>query len=488
MFYRIKDKYLFRGWNKSPNGVVDSETGNTAFINGADYFLLRTCNGIVQLDGILFNDKMRKRAEEMTKAGYLESSETPLPMLTEKQKYKAYDNRFINSVHWSITGKCNYRCKHCYMEAPRGQLHEFSFEECKKIIDDLAACGIRKVSLTGGEALVHPRFWDIVDVLIEKEIVLECVYSNGFLIDETFFKKCEERNIKTAVSLSFDGLHGGHEWIRNVPGALEHVTRALELCKEHGFPVNVEYCMYKGNKDDLFDSVAFLEEHGCTAVKVNALTVTGEASALHDQAFTMREQYDVMLDILKQYKKHPFKMRMMLFGVIVQNGNCIEYRCTNLTDETAKKCHLCEHAHYNIYISPEGKVLPCIPIDENQGLKELFPSILELPLKQILNDSFFSQALGYSLDDYHNANPECEACEHKYKCGGGCRGWAVPSVSEPNYLAKDPNTCYYHKNHIYDQVRDLFPEPEKKKENKNNTAAQSINESIVLPGVKNEDM
>ena len=41
--------------------------------------------------------------------------------LLEEQRYHAYPARYRRNVHWSITGTCNLRCRHCFMSAPHAK-------------------------------------------------------------------------------------------------------------------------------------------------------------------------------------------------------------------------------------------------------------------------------------------------------------------------------------------------------------------------------
>ena len=34
----------------------------------------------------------------------------------------------MQTVHWSVTGRCNYRCKHCFMSVPEARCGELSHE------------------------------------------------------------------------------------------------------------------------------------------------------------------------------------------------------------------------------------------------------------------------------------------------------------------------------------------------------------------------
>ena len=61
--------------------------------------------------------------------------------------------------------RCNFRCRHCYMSAPHAKLGELSHDVLMQVVEQIAACGIPAVSLTGGEPLLRKVFFEIVDAL-----------------------------------------------------------------------------------------------------------------------------------------------------------------------------------------------------------------------------------------------------------------------------------------------------------------------------------
>ena len=65
----------------------------------------------------------------------------------------------FHSLNWAVTGRCNYRCRHCFMAADNGpMLGEFTWEECLALLDECERCGVQTLTLTGGEPMLHPRF------------------------------------------------------------------------------------------------------------------------------------------------------------------------------------------------------------------------------------------------------------------------------------------------------------------------------------------
>ena len=154
-------------------------------------------------------------------------------MLSKEQKYRRYPCHHYEMAQWSITGKCNYRCRHCFMYAPDAVMGEPTYEQCRKIMDELEECGIDKVSLTGGEPLVRRDFWKLVDELRDRGIGITAVYTNGKLLDDAFFRELDARKMHPAFQTSFDGV-GWHDWLRGIPGAETAALDAFRRCREHG--------------------------------------------------------------------------------------------------------------------------------------------------------------------------------------------------------------------------------------------------------------
>lgn len=79
------------------------------------------------------------------------------------------------------------------MDAPIGAQGEPSFLDLCKMLDAFKRCGIKSVGITGGEPLVYPRFWDVVDECIKRDIRINVLYSNGKLITREVLEKLKEK-------------------------------------------------------------------------------------------------------------------------------------------------------------------------------------------------------------------------------------------------------------------------------------------------------
>ena len=456
MFYKLKSNYMLRGWKFLPTGVINRETRKFKFLSRKKFGVLEMCTGLLDSESLLFDDEQRKIMEAFRADGYLEANDTPSP-LEDVQKYKFYDNRFIHSAHWSITGKCNCRCRHCYMSAPQHKIEEFTHEQCMDIIAQLAACGIQTVSLTGGEALIRKDFWEIIDALTDADIKITTIMSNGLLINEKFLSELDKRNLQPDFQISFDGVEGWHDWIRGVEGAEKFTTRAIKLLREKNLPVACAFGLHKGNAPYLRETVKTLANFGVNNLRVSAISEDGEALGMSDKILSTAEVYNVLIDYIPQYIEDGAPMPLNLTGIF-QSINKTEYKIPLAKAPEGinidSRC-VCGQVRNSIHIDFNGFVMPCPPMAFNDAGKKYFTRIFDKPLKELLNDGAYMNFVDTRLGDYFKANLTCAACEYKNRCSSGCRGNAMANNGDGDLLGIDERTCLFFKGGYYDRVIEL---------------------------------
>ena len=131
-------------------------------------------------------------------------------------------------VSYSITQKCNLKCKHCYSDSvDQPAPEELTTKEACRLIDDLSNWGIGLLIIDGGEPLCREDFLDIVRYASTKGI-RTTVGSNGTLIDETMARKMLDAGVM-AVAISVDGADAKiHDSFRGVNGAFEQTLKGIE--------------------------------------------------------------------------------------------------------------------------------------------------------------------------------------------------------------------------------------------------------------------
>lgn len=146
----------------------------------------------------------------------------------------------------ALTPKCNLSCRHCYVGPQQGRILEA--EEFNEIISQLARTGVLFLTLTGGEPMMHPGFWDILAFARKSKFYIR-IFTNGTLVDD----KVAERLAGYGVNEIHVSLHGHkpelHELITGVSGSFSKTVNAIQLLKRHRLEVWVKSSVMSLNRD-----------------------------------------------------------------------------------------------------------------------------------------------------------------------------------------------------------------------------------------------
>ena len=453
MYYKLKSGYILRGWDKLPWLLIERPWNQAETLSQDMFQVLLFCDGETEE----IPDALQPVLCQCIEKGWVEPCENPQP-LDQDQYYRYYHNRYVQMVFWSVTGKCNYRCRHCYMDAPDAALGELSTEEALDLIDQMAACGVLRVDITGGEPFVRRDFWQLVDRIVSYKMTIGMVYTNGWLLNEHVLDEFERRGLKPEFSLSFDGV-GWHDWMRGVPGAEDAALRAMRLCKARGFRTNAEMCVHRGNADTLAQTVEVLREAGAHALKMGGVTMTDLWKRNHGgNALSDIEYYNAMLRYIPQYYEAGCPIDIVLGGIIILNRDGSYRIVADRYDGTEKAldCHLCGAVRWSSYITPEGRLLPCIAMTSSQE-QYRFPKVQDIGLKQGLSDSYYMRFVDNRVKDLLAVNAECAACEYRLKCGGGCRAGALLG-GDHSLMGCDRGMCFLWKEGFAERIRQVAKE------------------------------
>ncbi len=453
MYYRLKSDYMLRGWKFLQTGVINRDTKEYKFFSEEKFAVLKLCDGQNDSESAIFDDKQRKIIEELQSEGYIEAKKEISP-LEDVQKYKFYDNRFMESANWSITGRCNCKCRHCHMSAPKHKVEEFTKAQCMDIISQMEQCGIQKIALTGGEVLIRKDFWEIIDALTAANIKIYKILTNGLLINEKFVSELDKRNLKPEIQISFDGIGGCHDWIRDINGAEKLTLHAIKLLSKKNFNVKSLFALHKGNIKYLRETVKELTNCGVKSLFVAPITANGEAISMENKILSTEELYKVIIEYIPQYIADGVPLKANLAGIfcgISPSEYIIPFVKAPENVNIDKNC-VCGSIRTSIHIDFEGFAMPCPAMGFDENGKKHFSTIFAKPLKELLNDGVYMDFINSRMRDYFKKNPQCAACKYKNRCSGGCRGNAMANNGDGDLFGVDKATCLFFKGGYYDKV------------------------------------
>ena len=185
-------------------------------------------------------------------------------------------------VTFELTPLCNLRCPmcyvrldHCAMVQQGGKLH--SAEEWLELGRQSAKLDTLFVTLTGGEPLLHPEFWDIYNGLTEMGMLVT-ILTNGCLIDEAVVEKLKANppyNMKISI---YGASNETYEKMCGVKDGFTRVDHAIDLLSEAGINFFCTSTVVNDNLHDLEAMYAYAAEKKIRFFHSTAVTLSARGA------------------------------------------------------------------------------------------------------------------------------------------------------------------------------------------------------------------
>ena len=164
-------------------------------------------------------------------------------------------------VVWNITRACNLKCVHCYNDSGVGKpCNELSTEEAKKVLDDLGRFGVPSVLFSGGEPLMRPDLFELIEYTRAKGL-RAVISTNGTLITADVAGRIKQQGV-SYVGISLDGVGNINDKFRGMPGAFDKAMAGIKNCQAAGVRVGLRLTLTKRNIEDLEKLFDLFEAEG----------------------------------------------------------------------------------------------------------------------------------------------------------------------------------------------------------------------------------
>ncbi|BFU45303.1 radical SAM protein [Krasilnikovia sp. MM14-A1004] len=128
-------------------------------------------------------------------------------------------------IIWDITYACPLRCVHCYSESGRRPARQLDLPDLLRVADALIAMRPLGISLAGGEPLLVPGLFDVVERFTAAGIKV-ALFTGGWSVSEELAEQLLRRFFR--VSVSVDGATGAaHDRIRGRRGSFDRAMQTL---------------------------------------------------------------------------------------------------------------------------------------------------------------------------------------------------------------------------------------------------------------------
>lgn len=233
------------------------------------------------------------------------------------------------SISLQLTDACNLNCLHCCAK----MIHSSGMISME-IIDKAIKLNPQILVLTGGEPMMHPKFWDIAKYVRKRFHNELRLMTNATLITEqTINDLC---NCFDYIEISLDGSNAEETSRIRGKGIYDNSISAIKLLKKHGQKVTISAVAdcFSDDFTDRFDKLA--DSLGVRAVSRDMGLVDEVVKNFDQIVLGGKEQY-IKAKVSKlqentqnsnDYRKCPMVRHSLFFDV---NGNA--YPCGGLVKE-----------------------------------------------------------------------------------------------------------------------------------------------------------
>ena len=304
----------------------------------------------------------------------------------------------LKEVQWLATYNCNFHCRHCIANAGSRNVSELTTDEVLKLVTELRDMEVRRVLISGGEALLRKDIFIIIRHMLDDRMQYG-IASNGYLV--TKFKE-EFSSMKPFFFLtSIDGLEQTNDEIRGMKGAFRRTLEALDFFKSIGVEDRmINTVVFPGNIEDLLELKKIILNSSATFWRF-ALAVPFGRAKDNEKMYLNTKQIKYLFEFIENTRKE--------FNVEISEDSGY-LGCFNL--KLRSWPFFCVAGLTKCSVMPDGEVLGCQIAYDNKFSEG---NIRLKSIKEIWEK-------GFSRFRSPQFDKECLDCKYFDACRGGCWG------------------------------------------------------------------
>lgn len=346
-------------------------------------------------------------------------------------------------VVWNITRTCNLKCVHCYNDSGADKARdEIPTAQAKAVIDDLAAFGVPSVLFSGGEPLMRPDLFELIEHAVARGL-RAVISTNGTLIAADAARRIKQLEV-SYVGISLDGIGPVNDEFRGVPGAFDRAVRGIRNCQAAGVRVGLRLTLTQRNTHNLEGVFGFLEAEGIERACFYHLVPSGRGRAIRDDDLAHDACRKALDDILAKTRSLKESGRQTDILTVDNHVDGVYLYLKLLAEGSARAEEVWKLLTWNgggLYSSGVG--IGCIDYEGHVHPDQFWwhydlGSVRERPFSKIWMDP--DEPLLKGLRDRRShITGRCSRCRFFDACGGSLRVRADVCCNDP--WAPDP-ACY----------------------------------------------
>ena len=237
----------------------------------------------------------------------------------------------------------------------------YVIEQCREMCRKLVR--LPYFFITGGDPILHTRFWEILEYLHEFNIGFS-ILGNPFHLTDEVCKRLHDLGCET-YQLSIDGMRETHDMIRK-PGSFDTTIEKIRVLKRNGVEASIMTTVSGTNKEELPDIINTVVEHGADSFNFARYCPTSQEKSTH---LTPDEYRDLLDKVWRKFEEHKdkgtiFGLKDHLWKLFLYEKGLFKLPEEIDEEEIYDGCH-CTQSH--ITILPTGKVMACRRFENTVG-------------------------------------------------------------------------------------------------------------------------
>jgi radical SAM protein with 4Fe4S-binding SPASM domain len=319
------------------------------------------------------------------------------------------------SLTMELTFRCNLSCQMCPLDLPRlmhdgdhkpfvkeRRAAELTSEEVHRVIEDVAAFGVKNLTLTGGEVFLRHDALEIIEHVKRTPMKL-CVNTNGWYIRPEQADRLVELKVDS-MSVSIDGPDATHDEIRRGKGSFKRLAEGIRNItaakRARGVPrplVGITCTIFALNQHNFSEVVDAVHDLGVASVDYEYMFFTTQEAIDRTRAMLPlphrpKEENQILPDELRRVDPDVFlqqvdaaKAKGERWGIPVSFGPPLKTReeiRLRFEDPDYAFVEKCFYPWKSARINPYGDVYSCsIDVD--------FGNVRETPFSGIWNNGAY---------------------------------------------------------------------------------------------------
>ena len=212
-------------------------------------------------------------------------------------------------IAWQVTNECNLACLHCIEESGPGKAFkdELSDDQVFEVLRQIVDNDVPYLSFSGGEPMLHPRFFDMADYVCSRGAQLK-VETNGHFLTPEACARIKALGVK-AVQVSLDGATRETFNRMRVRGDFDRAIGGIGNLRRAGVPIEINYSPASFSAHEAGQAVDLAYELGAESFYTGRTMYTGNAVKTWQKMAPSEAQYEVLFATLHE-KTEEYRGRM----------------------------------------------------------------------------------------------------------------------------------------------------------------------------------